>query len=377
MGLTCTPVAIPGILALLTGAAMAALVYRSRPTRSQNQRLALLLLVDGVGFGALGLMYASTDPSTAAGFVGVLLVTILLGPWLYLAFLSTIDSPLVSWIRGPRADLALVAGAVGSVLAYLLAPTWFVADIEAVSAYGNHDWVGGPLGAAAFLALLVAALFGLAVAVSLYRRTPASSPRRATAGSYLLAFGLRDSLNLFGLVFLVGSVAGAVEAPALLERVMGAWMPQLTFVLFALLLGYGILRTQLFGIDLTIKWTLEKSTVAGVFALGFLVVSEGIEVLLDVDGTLYGIAAAVIIGVTFRRVEDAAQGLADRLMPGVQDTAAYRQRRARELYRATVEAAADDGRISGTERRMLDRLQDELGLSDPEVQELEVGTEVR
>lgn len=52
--------------------------------------------------------------------------------------------------------------------------------------------------------------------------------------------------------------------------------------LFAVpLIAYGILRTQLFDIDLRIRWTIKQSTVASAFVAMFYVVSEGADRLLS------------------------------------------------------------------------------------------------
>lgn len=53
----------------------------------------------------------------------------------------------------------------------------------------------------------------------------------------------------------------------------------------------------------------------------------------------------------------------DRVMPNVVDTEEYRTVRKREIYRAAVESAFQDGEITIRERRMLAALQGQLGLA--------------
>ncbi len=109
----------------------------------------------------------------------------------------------------------------------------------------------------------------------------------------------------------------------------------------------------------------------GAFGVVFLVVSEAIETLLDVEGALFGLGAAVIIGLFFRRVEQGAQRLADQVMPGVKATPGYLAERRRTIYQAQVEALARDGELRDHERRALDRLRTELDLDTDHAKTIE------
>ena len=62
------------------------------------------------------------------------------------------------------------------------------------------------------------------------------------------------------------------------------------------LIAYGILRTQLFDIDLRIRWTIKQSTVAAVFVTVFYLVSEGADRLLESEfGTIAGLFASAVV----------------------------------------------------------------------------------
>ncbi|MDX1611274.1 MAG: hypothetical protein R3185_02820 [Candidatus Thermoplasmatota archaeon] len=354
--------AVPGLLAALIAGSLAWLVFRTRPGRSQNRRLAFLLLFEALAFGVLGLTFLADDVPTGSGFTGVLLVAILAQPWVYLAFLSTLDTPWVALLRGRAGDVALALGCAASIGLYLVRPELFVAGLVPWERYGGINWIASTLGHVAFGLLLLVATYGLLVAISVYRRVPKDSPRRPGAKAYLLAFGLRDSLQLIPLIYLtVGPSGGDAFTGALL----GSWLPQLTSVIFSLALAYGILRTQLLEIDLQLKWGLERGTVAGIFVAVFFIVSEGAQVLFSglAGNQVLGILAAGALVFAIAPLQRLAARMADSAMPGVQDSAAYRAKRAEEIYAAALESALVDGVVTTKERDVLARLQDELGLT--------------
>jgi uncharacterized membrane protein YebE (DUF533 family) len=51
-------------------------------------------------------------------------------------------------------------------------------------------------------------------------------------------------------------------------------------------------------------------------------------------------------------------------MPGVEPSSTYINTRRAEIYRAALEGAAEDGRVTSTERAILERLREQLGLED-------------
>ena len=61
-------------------------------------------------------------------------------------------------------------------------------------------------------------------------------------------------------------------------------------------IAYGILRTQLFDIDLRVRWTIKQSTVAAVFVAVFYLVSEGVDRFLSSElGNLFGLFASALV----------------------------------------------------------------------------------
>jgi hypothetical protein len=68
------------------------------------------------------------------------------------------------------------------------------------------------------------------------------------------------------------------------------------FFSFDLKIAYGILRTQLFDIDLRIRWTIKQSTLAAAVVSIIFVLSEGAERLLSSTlGDFTGLWAAGIV----------------------------------------------------------------------------------
>ena len=95
-----------------------------------------------------------------------------------------------------------------------------------------------------------------------------------------------------------------------------------------------------------------------VFCDAVLVLGGGVAGLL-----LFAIAPLQRLG---ERVANAA-------LPHVEDTAAYRDNRARELYAAAWEAAMKDGTVTHKERDVLATLQEKLGLKPTEALAIERG----
>lgn len=141
---------------------------------------------------------------------------------------------------------------------------------------------------------------------------------------------------------------------------------------FPALVTYALVRHQLFGIDLTIKTTVKRSTVGGAFVMVFFIVSEGAEVLVATRwGQAVGLAAAGLLTVALDPLRNVGERAAERVMPGVEDTDAYREERRFEVYRGTLERAIADGQITDREREILDGMQESLGLEASKAEAIE------
>lgn len=359
----------PLVLAVLVSSTLAVLVYKAAPYRHQNRLLALALLFDAQLLAWPAVAVSFDD----AAHVWAARVTAMAGAALwaaaYLSLLGTLETPWARPLR-TRTGLAIVwALGLAGILFVLVNPTYFYPGAIERRAWGFDAVLGPGALLVGYTTMVAVSLIGILLAWSAWRRAAPASANRRQAGAFLAAFATRDVLLIAGTV-LGWWIAGpeAELAGVLLHTSMG--------ILFPVILAYGILRTQLFDIDLKVKFAVEKSTIVAAFAVAFLVVSEVVERVLDVQGELFGLAAAVGVGLAFRRVERAATRLTGRLMPGVKDTAEYRASRKRAVYRAALEEAAADGALTPKDRRVLGVLAAQLGLNAQAASaiEREVGT---
>lgn len=253
----------------------------------------------------------------------------------------------IAWALTPFLFWSLMDGLVFHVYPLFLGPNYDLAW-----------WFSDPVTVLMRGLLLTAMASGLALAGLAMARVLRGAPEPDERG---LAF---VTLYLLPVTLL------SVLDPAYSEGQIPEVHP-LLLALFVLLVLYGVARYSIVDLDLKIKRSLKRSTVLGAFGVAFLVASEAVEALLAIDGLLVGIAAAVGIGLVFRRVEQLAENVADHLMPGVDASSAYLDGRRATIYRAQAESLLADGQISEKERSALDQLRGELGLARTETDEIE------
>lgn len=340
--------------------ALAAFVYAAAPRNAANRFLSLALACEALlQVLNYGLMYSLTDAADAyasqiAGFVAFALSLLF-----YVLFLGTLRTP---WTRplGSRAGRWVVAVAGASLaVTQVVADHWVFVGVYAVS---YAPWEGMP-GTGFYwmvgISLLVAAL-GLVASVSAFRRAKGTLSR-AKARAYVVAFSIHDFALVFQAVGWAALVA-VLGSADLVARVLVVAQPVLG-TLFVAVLAYGILKTQLFDIDLKIKWTLRRGTVAGAFLAVFLVASVTAEnFLTNRYGWAVGGVTAGLLLFVIAPLQRGADRLAERAMPGVNDTSEYEAFRKLSVYRAAVESAYEVGGVSTKERSILERMRQKLGV---------------
>jgi len=382
-----------GLLHLAAGAssfAMAALVLSQARGRAQNRALALFLATWGASMTARGLGFSMSEPEDAFGWYSAQFLSWPLSALAMLGFLGTLPTSLARPLGTRPARWALVLAVLAIVASWPLGLREFALIGVYQGAFYTVWNSGAARGFSAFLAFdllsLLTGLFGLAVAFDLYRRSPAGTETRRRAKAYLLAFGVSDAVSVsifaiifwlwsggswsrWGPIFLKPEAANAGEA-IIRWSIAGGLAVQA--IIFVALLGYAILRSQLFAIDLKIKWTLSKGTVAAAFVGVFFVVSEGAATLFsDRIGPVAGLFAAGALVFAIAPLQRVADRFADKAMPSVTDDAEYRTVRKREVYRAAVESALEEGDISPKERGMLATLAEQLGVGPKEMHDIE------
>jgi hypothetical protein len=137
------------------------------------------------------------------------------------------------------------------------------------------------------------------------------------------------------------------------------------------LIAYGILRTQLFDIDLRIRWTIKQSTVAAAFIAVFYLVTEGADRLLESElGSWIGLLASAFLVFFLAPLQRFAERVASLAMPNTQNTPEYAAFRKLQVYEAALEEALPGG-ISEKERALLNHLRDSLGIAPADAATLE------
>lgn len=337
------------------------LVCVRNPTR-QTRTLASLLIAEGfVGAGGSALIWSTPSATDAWAWQITGMVAALLAAALYLAFLSTIPTPLTRPLRDPRVRGAVLAATVGLCAFLVLHPDLLVRGMFRVW-WDAWEPLPGDLWTLVWTSTSFVSIFGFLAAWDARRRTADGTEARRRATFYLAAFGVRDIAWAVG--YLTSPLwfhkAGVFSDVFILVAIPGASLA------FSLLLAYGVLRAQLFDIDLRIKWTLRRGALATAFVAAFFVATAIAEQYLQEYGKLIGGAAVGFLLFALRPIERAADRFANAAMPGVQDSEEYRLVRKRAVYRAAIEGALEDGAITDKERAVLARLADELGIGATE-----------
>jgi hypothetical protein len=182
---------------------------------------------------------------------------------------------------------------------------------------------------------------------------------------------------LFAAVLVVSGVLGGtagnlpdpIDSLRAVAAMVGFWS-----ALGAALVGYGVLRYSLFDIDLRLKLTVQRSTVAAVFVAAYFLVSEGATVWFSgVSGSEYfGIAAAALLLLALHPIQRLARRLAGRLMPGARPLLELERDEQVEFYREHVDLMWMDGHLSPKDRLVLANLRTRLGLHPETAERIEL-----
>jgi hypothetical protein len=228
------------------------------------------------------------------------------------------------------------------------------------------------------LYLSLTAVFLFALFASIQAWNQATGMARSRALIFVLAFGFRDIC--WGFIYLTGT--WEIWTGITLLHQVNLSFGYLIYILGTLvavpLIAYGILRTQMFDIDLRIRWTIKTSTVGAAVVGLMFVLSETAEALLSEEfGTAGGITGAVLGLLLLPPIKRFAERVASKAMPNTHNTPEYESERKKHVYEeAIIEAMAVDG-ISDKERSLLARLRDSLGISEADALTIESGVVTR
>lgn len=171
----------------------------------------------------------------------------------------------------------------------------------------------------------------------------------------------------------LGVVLGAAATDSALDGFVKQGSYGVVSLIAAAFLAYAIVRHQLFDIDIKVKWTLTRGSVAAIFLGVFVVVAQLAQnFLADRYGWALGGVAAGVLLFAVAPIKRAAQRMADRAMPGVRpDDPHYVLSRKRETYRNAFATAWADGTLTAKDQRMLQQVREALGLPEKDIVAIE------
>ena len=360
-----TPWALPGLAVFFVGLALAYFIYQSRPDRAQNRRLALQLTLEAIVVGLMGgSAWIFSDPRLVVALS--LTANVLVWPKLYTyySFLATLDTPLARPLRAPgRLNILLVLTLLAGATVFIR-PDWYGSAATYWPAVRAVHMPPGSAFVPIFWMWSAMWVVGLSFSISALRQSR-TDLRREQARAYLIAFGTRDiSFTILTAVF--------TFVPPTFKYFHWVFMlfPTVWLVYYPMV-GYGILKHQLFDIDLRVKQGIQKSVVAGTVAALFFVGNYALEQFIRVNSFVLGLLAAAVLTAAFQPLQRFASRVVDGIMPGVNTSENYLLERKHEVYRDAVEGACQDGVITDRERAILMKLHASLGITSAEARRIE------
>jgi len=356
------PIGLLALIAFVMCLGLALVIYRTGMRGSTARRLSLLLVVEGVTLVSTGYIDLFLGPEIRSlpsypawvkaeeivHTLGDCAMLALYPPFLGMALQTPLTRPFNS--RKVRGGLLLAAA--------LLFFAVFLTPLE----YG-----------AASLYLLLTLLFVYALAAAIHAWHISSGSARSRARAFTTAFGLRDicwGYAYGGAILMIWSGQYAVVDTD------ASGLPYVFYALGSLLavplIAYGILRTQLFDIDLRIRWTIKQSTIAAAFVAIMFLVSEAAEQFLSAElGNIAGLIVAALVVFFLAPLQTFAERVANAAMPNTRETPEYVAFRKMQVYEAAIAEARQEGGISNKERALLERLRDSLGISASDAEAIE------
>ncbi|HVL88082.1 MAG TPA: hypothetical protein VM681_08800 [Candidatus Thermoplasmatota archaeon] len=393
--------------------ALGAFVASLRPRTRPNLAFAVFAIAFGGQFALTNLGYLVLDksPSDADSVFEALR---LLLRWAAVMALAAVALVFPTQLR--RDERRLLAFPAGLTALFLLASAWVAGSVTsttlgAASLLGFLATLAVLAGLHALFALRFAAapdprsaqLLGyVAGALALYSAFVATSGPESTRANSLLSpdplaqayYGLLSACILLGaFLWIWATVRG--QAPQTARNValltFGVMLAGLAYVASGLdvgalgvvrilavaVLAYAILKHQLLGIDVKVRWTISKSTVAAIFITVFFLTSEAAQVVFATeDNEYFGIAAAGLLVFALAPLMQFAERVANAAVPVAGSDALPRAAaEPEEMYRGAVRLALRDHLLTREEERALFRLARGLSLSPDRAHEILVEVE--
>ena len=367
MALTWTWWGVPGALAFLAAWVAAGVALRTAPNRALNRRLALLLVLEGLWAGAaFGFVFFLRDPGLVPVLATLGAAAAVALPYQYVSFLAVaLRTPLLAPFRSRRSRVLLDGLSVVSVGVVLSRPAWFVLDVYSPG-WAEWNFHYTTLTFRAIQLYGIGSLLAIVAVLHALRQAPKGTAFRERALWLVAAFAVKDVY--LGSIHLLVPVLRQVPfwGDVIYNPGQGA-----VIGFYVVVLAYGVLRAQLFDIDLKLRFALQQGTVGAMIAGSFLVASEILERLFPVDGMALGVLLAFLVAILLKPMQALAHRTANHLVPGIQATPEYIDQRKLTVYRAALEGAYEDGEVTSKERSILRTLREQLGIDEREAAELE------
>lgn len=360
-----------GLAVLAVELPLATIIFMTGPGRTVNRLLATFLLLEAIIVASYNdLIAAQTTPALAAGFSAISAVSISTAEWVYLLFLGAVlRTPLVEPFRTKTGRGVLYGLIVVCAPLFFLFPEQFVHVDDATGMLVAFSPAAGLTFSAFFNGLAgLVFLYGFFAAVSAYRRAPPGTATRRRAKLYAVSFGLRDLL--LGPVLVLSVMPQAQPFFGWLTGI-GVFPVSAIVILYVVILGYAVLRWELFDIEVKIKRTVRGGYVAGAFLAAYFVVDQLVQVVAgQLLGNVAGAIAAGLLLFALQPILHFSRRLADATLPKVQATPEYLAFRKLEVYQAALESSLEGG-VSEKEQRTLNALRAKLGIARADADALE------
>ena len=247
----------------------AAFVVRSGAVRGGARPLLTMLLLEAAGQGLFGLV-RRFDGAAALNLAGLGITCFAWATFTYVLLIRTLDTPVVRPLQS-RIGVGIAAAVIGAPATLNLGLGLTASGLPDLrtSIVPSADAAGFVV---SLFASILVGLYALVASLDAIRRRPQASTTRARARFFTVAFATRDCMLLLAIG--LGTYAGTGN-PTLGDLVLPLW--PLAPILFIPLVAYGVLAAQLFDIELRLKWTIRRGTIAAIFVAVCAAVTSGIQ----------------------------------------------------------------------------------------------------
>ncbi|HUR25719.1 MAG TPA: serine/threonine-protein kinase [Candidatus Thermoplasmatota archaeon] len=342
--------------------AMSVVVLAAAPARPTNRRLSVVFFLHAVAI-AIWVLAAHLPVKVSVALGRTSTLCLLTVPILYLWFLSTLDAPLARRLRHPTGQVILALLLAGFLLPVFLFRSTFETDTL-------QAWFGGGYTMATSKAMLVLLQSGvpvyalaLAITIQAYRRALAGTAAKDRAFWFMVGFGVHDLFFGYRLIVLLPYLAdGNAIPPGWVGPTIQYGRP-LSLIGWVLLLSYGMLRHQLFDLEVRIRrGAVRTALVATLVGLFFVAGSLASRALESRGSNLLALGVVAVAAIALLPLQRSLDRVLDRLLPG--PTQAELDARKLQVFGAALaEVAAADGAVAPRDLARLDELQRDLGLT--------------